>query len=98
MLRKYIEYIGDMFSDDKIVWVLKLIFNLTLSTFNEPYMFDKKVPKDISRKLGEDFELMGLIEFRKVKAKRSLSHDKSKSKNEDRDENAATTFYITKLM
>ena len=69
MLRKYIEYIGDMFSDDKIVWVLKLIFNLTLSTFNEPYMFDKEVPKEISTILGKDFELMGLIEYRKVKAK-----------------------------
>lgn len=71
MLRKYIEYIGDMFSDDKIVWVLKLIFNLTLSTFNEPYMFDKEVPREISNILGKDFELMGLIEFRKVKAKKS---------------------------
>ena len=71
MLRKYIEYIGDKFSDDKIVWVLKLIFNLTLSTFNEPYMFDNQVPNEISKTLRKDFELMGLIEFRNVKSKQS---------------------------
>lgn len=56
------------------------------------------MPKDISSILGKDFELMGLIEFRKVRAKKSLTNDKSKSMNDDGDESAATTFYITKLM
>mmetsp|Transcript_11697 Transcript_11697/g.19749 ORF Transcript_11697/g.19749 Transcript_11697/m.19749 type:complete len:126 (+) Transcript_11697:723-1100(+) len=66
ILRKFLEYVSDSArfenSQEMIVELIQLIFNLTLSKFNQAYTLRSK-NQELHRVVKQNFEQMGLVEF-----------------------------------
>lgn len=66
VLRKFIEYIQSKESQENpniTVDLIKLIFNLALSEFNQAYKLHTNVSEVVKKIVTQNFEQMGLIEF-----------------------------------